>query len=225
MMSESLAVTNPTSYDSVPLTDNKAAPTTVDNESNNTAEFTADGYAALKKYIAEGDINIKTVGLVAAAAMTLTGFISCIAHLFMLDLFQALLDAGTTLVGYACSAMEYKESILWPPITDYIHTELHVAVTPFGRSMIYIIMGVILLTQDSWFQGFMGIMIICLGFFNYVDMKSKIERLHEMKTQLTNEGNTLDDTLYVLISSQFSCSRVFLPFYFIHCSSTRIPST
>ena len=196
-MSESLAATNPSSYDSVPLTDDKVMPVTVEDASNNndieTSEFTKEGYAALKKYVAEGDINIKTVGLVAAAGMTLTGFISCMAHLFMLDLFQAFLDAGTLLVGYVCSAMEYKESILWPPIADYVHTELHMAVTPHGRSIIYMIMGLILLTQDSWFQGFMGILIMCLGFFNYIDMKSKIENLSKMKIQLTNEGDTSHD--------------------------------
>ena len=195
MMSESLAVTNPSSYDSVPLNDDNTAPITLLDTGSTDANdsFTKESYVALKKIVAEGDIHIKTVGLVAAAAMTLTGFISCIAHLFMLDLFQALLDFGTTLVGYVCSALEYRESILWPPISDFVHTEMHIAVTPYGRSIIYISMSVILLTQDSWFQGFMGLLIICLGLFNFFDMKSKIERLNEMKIKLINEGNNLDD--------------------------------
>ena len=195
MMSESLAVTNPSSYDSVPLHGDNTAPITILDTGSTDANdsFTKESYVALKKYVAEGDINIKTVGLVAAAAMTLTGFISSIAHLFMLDLFQALLDVGTTLVGYVCSALEYRESILWPPIADFVHSELHIAVTPYGRSIIYISMSVILLTQDSWFQGFMGLIIICLGLFNFFDMKSKIENLNEMKIKLTNEGNNLDD--------------------------------
>lgn len=199
-MSESLAATNPSSYDAVSTADDLDkniatgnVPVGTSENAPTNEEFSKEAYAALKKFIAEGDINLRSVGLVAAVGMVVTGFVSCLAHLFDLDLCQAVLDIMVLGCGCILSALEYKESILPHDITDYVHTELHIAVTPYGRSTIYLTIGLILLTQDSWFQGVMGLLLVCLGGFIFNTMKSKIEKLSSMKTRLTNEGNNLDD--------------------------------
>ena len=50
-----------------------------------------------------------------------------------------------------------------PMLADYVHNELHIAATPFGRSIIYMIIGLVLLTEGSMFQTILGIIILALG--------------------------------------------------------------
>ena len=71
---------------------------------------------------------------------------------------------------YHCSALEYKEAMLrihFNDLADYVQSELHIMVTPYGRSIIYLITGLVLLTEGSWFQSILGIIILALGMNNF----------------------------------------------------------
>lgn len=65
-------------------------------------------------------------------------------------------------IGCVCGAYEYaggqQKTLLPSSIGDYVETELHIISSPFGRSIIYFISGLILTTQ-----GFLSDIVIGLG--------------------------------------------------------------
>ena len=98
------AGTSPANYAAVPISEGGASRGATPRASDTASEeeFSKETFASLKKYVLEGDINLKTTGLVAGAGIMVCGFVSCMAHIFDLDIPNAMLDVLMFCIGYVC---------------------------------------------------------------------------------------------------------------------------
>ena len=152
----------------------------------NTMTFSKEKYAALKQYVLEGETHLKHAGLVAGTALAFAGFVSCMAHIFDFYLTRAVFDAFIFIVGGLSAVYEYNQSLLYIYISDFIHQELHLMVSPFGRSIVYIFIGLLLFTQNTWFQSTIGVIVITLGIYICYHMKNAEFALNRMKSQISD---------------------------------------
>jgi hypothetical protein len=186
-----------TAYDAIPASESSRYESVVEalkkeNFNISPEVFSKEHFAALKKYVQERDVQLKTMGLVAGAAMVICGFISCMAHLWEICIFQAALDLLIMGTGLVCLILEYKDTflqeVLYEDISNFIYAELHIVSTPYGRSIVYGLVGLTLITQNDWFETVMGFLVVALGGIIFFSMRGAELALAQMKLQLADEG-------------------------------------
>ena len=96
------ATTPQANYSAVSIAEDSGITSMVVNGNDSDVEFTKETFASLKKYVLEGDVNLKTTGLVAGGGIMICGTISCAAHIFDMDIPNVLLDILILCIGYVC---------------------------------------------------------------------------------------------------------------------------
>jgi hypothetical protein len=125
--------------------------------------FSNDKFSTLKNYIENGEFEFKIIGLAVNCGFILSGFLGFFGNIFVLDLAGAIFDIIVLIIGILSAAIEYKFSIIPNIILDYVKSEIHIFISPIGRSMVYIVLGVILMTQDWLFDNLIGLGAVCGG--------------------------------------------------------------
>ena len=113
--------------------------------------------------------------------------------LLSLNIFGAAFDLLIAILGIVCVAGEYSvgsdgSSILPGFINKYVNAELHILSKPFGRSIVYMLMGVIIMTTGSWLGFLLGTTIFVAGGYICYNMREAEAALKAMKNRLADEN-------------------------------------
>ena len=125
--------------------------------------FSAENLAALKTYVQEGNLSTKVCGKSAAGVIACTGLIGFFGSLFSLNIFAFGFNAVCMVVGAVCFCYDYKKEYLPPLVTNYVDRELHIVSSHFGRSVIYVVVGLILITESSLLTFLLGLAVCGAG--------------------------------------------------------------
>jgi len=129
----------------------------------NDSNFSQDKFNTMKRYVIEGEFEYKVIGLVTSATFILAGFLGFFGNLMALNIVAAAFDTSVLILGSVCAALEYKISIVPSVILDYLRSELHIFISPLGRAMIYIVLGLTLMTEGWLFDIIVGLGAIGSG--------------------------------------------------------------
>ena len=91
------------------------------------------------------------------------------------------------MVAITCILYEYDERKIPIGIATYLHSELHIFSTPYGRSIIIIFIGLLLLQQPLGLDTLIGLIISCGGIYIYMNMRNAEIALAAMKTHISDE--------------------------------------
>ena len=149
----------------------------------------------LKKYASEGEISLKIVGGGASVGLSVCGFLGVFGNFLSFNLFGAVFDALLLAIGMLCVSYEFAKSgddktfihRFNSDVGDFVKTELHILSTPYGRSMIYIVMGIILTTQSSITNLVVGLAVSGCGGYICYNMHKAESILNSMKTHMREE--------------------------------------
>ena len=101
-------------------------------------------------------------------------------------------------IGIAFIGLEYKETTIPAFMLKYIKEELHMLCTPTGRSFLYILVALILLSQyDNFYYFWVGALMLVVGGLLYWTAKSITLKLIELKNEgISEERLTILFTKY-----------------------------
>jgi len=126
-------------------------------------DVTRDQINKIVKYAEEGDWTWKILGMFGGLAMMATGVLNFMAHFFLFDYFGAVLDVYIILFGLLSVILEYKENILPSRWVDNIKVEAKFIYKPYGRAVLYIFFGVLLVSQQQLFYLCTGLYLCGIG--------------------------------------------------------------
>jgi len=149
--------------------------------------FSIEKYSEIKKYVSEGGISFRMVGIVASMCLIASSVASVVLQLLSYNIFAVLMNLFVVLIGVTSAICEYDVKVLPFMISNYISSELHLITTPIGRSVIYTIMGIVLVTQAAWFQVIAGLLIMLVGLFIFYYMRAAGIALYEMRSHIADE--------------------------------------
>lgn len=69
----------------------------------------------------------------------------------------------------------------------FIHKELHILTTPYGRSIVYCLTALIILTQFTWFEITNAIIVFLLGGYVFYNMHNAEVALAAMKAYIADD--------------------------------------
>lgn len=152
-------------YGAVPTTDAMALVQDFANSDTTQKVLTATRaeLSAIQKMMEEGTLTWKVLGSVGGAAMVGTGSLSFLGHFLFFNYFGAILDVYIVLFGLLSIVLEYKEMILPTKWVDQLKVEAKFMYKPYGRAILYIFFGILLISQQSLFYICTGIYLILIG--------------------------------------------------------------
>ena len=109
-----------------------------------------------------------------------------------MNIFGAAFDLLVAILGLVCVAGEYeagsqRSSFLPACVGDYVNAELHILSKPYGRSIVYILMGFIIMTIGSWLGFLLGTAIFIAGGYICYNMREAEVALKAMKNRLADK--------------------------------------
>lgn len=155
--------------------------------------FAKSTFEGVKTFATEGNLSLRSIGMSAAGALFLVGFLGVFSDLVCLNIFGAAFDILLAILGVVCFAGEYsagnKQSSFLPGyVGDYVNAELHILSKPYGRSIVYIFMGFIITTTGSWLGFLLGVAIFVAGGYICYNMREAEAALKAMKNRLADEN-------------------------------------
>ena len=138
----------------------------------------------LSLFFLEGKISWKDIVASASVVLIITSLGAFIVDLFTLQWTAALLDFFFFLSGIVTLGFEFKHTMIPTFMLNYVREELKIMCTPVGRAMVYIVLGLLLTTQQSsgYIYTWIGYFEMVAGFFLYVSAKSAGIKLNEIKS-------------------------------------------
>jgi hypothetical protein len=145
-------------YGTVP-TDSRPLPAYTDY-----GAIASDYFTKLKTFLYEGEWTWRSLGLIAGILTFLAGLDNFIYHILgQFVLFPAIFDVYIMLAGILFASFEYKDNFLPDAIKNFIKSELHLMYTPFGRFIVYVFWGLLMITQCTTFYFWVGLYNVIVG--------------------------------------------------------------
>jgi len=133
------------------------------DQANKAMEYTRAEINSIVKYAEEGDWTWKLLGMFGGLGMMATGSLSFLGHFFLFNYFGAILDVYIVLFGILSIILEYKESILPARWVDNLKVEAKFMYKPYGRAVLYIFFGVLLVSQGAFLYTLLGVYLCGIG--------------------------------------------------------------
>lgn len=130
---------------------------------NNVMQVTRDKINAIVQYAEEGDWSWKLLGMFGGLAMMAFGALSFMGDFFLLNWFGAVIDIYVFFFGALAVVLEYKESLLPQKYIDTLKVEAKFVYKPYGRAVLYIFMGVLLISQSKITFQATGLYLLIVG--------------------------------------------------------------
>ena len=167
--------TAPETYDTLESSDFEEA------KSNRASRlFSKENFKTLKNYVEETEKNCRIIAVLANVCFMSGCLASLILELQNLNFSASLINILFILIGFICLICEYEFKLLPYYFSKY-------PLLYHGRSIVYILMGVVLFTQGSLFQILLGIGILLVGLFIFYHMRRVEVALSHMKLNVLNE--------------------------------------
>lgn len=115
------------------------------------------------KYAEEGDWTWKLLGMFGGLAMVGVGGLTFMGDFFLFNYFGAILDVYIILFGILTVCLEYKEAILPKTWIEQIKIEARFVYKPYGRAVLYIFFGVLLISQSKFLYTCIGLYLLAIG--------------------------------------------------------------
>lgn len=134
------------------------------NTINNAIEITRVQFNNLKKYAEEGDWTWRILGLFAGLGMIGAGAVNLLFSI--LNPFGMLLAAYIIIFGIIAVALEYKDVVLPQSWIDSLKREAKFVYRPYGRAVLYIFWGILLISEQScflWSYPIVGLYTTAIG--------------------------------------------------------------
>lgn len=116
---------------------------------NNAMNFTRDKINAIVEYAEEGDWSWKILGMFGGLAMMFFGGMSVLGDFLFFNYFGAVIDIYVFFFGLLAVILEYKDSLLPQKYIETLKVEAKFIYKPYGRAVLYIFFGVLLLSQSK----------------------------------------------------------------------------
>jgi len=116
---------------------------------NNVMNMTRDKLNAIVQYAEEGDFSWKVLGMMGGLAMIFFGATSFLGDILFFNYFGAVIDIYVFFFGILAVILEYKDSLLPQRYIDSLKIEAKFIYKPYGRAVLYIFFGVLLISQGK----------------------------------------------------------------------------
>lgn len=126
-------------------------------------EFGRKEINEIVKYAEEGDWTWKLLGMFGGLAMMGVGGLTFMGDFFLFNYFGAILDVYIILFGLLTVVLEYKDSILPKSWVEQIKVEARFVYKPYGRAVLYMFFGVLLVSQEKFLYTCIGLYLIVIG--------------------------------------------------------------
>jgi len=126
-------------------------------------DVTRAQFTNLKKYVEEGDWTWKLLGLFGGLGMIGTGVFYLLGDIFTLNIFELVLEIYIIIFGIVAVTLEYKDTILPARWVESLKTEARFIYRPYGRAVLYIFFGILLISQDELFFVINGLYLFAVG--------------------------------------------------------------
>jgi hypothetical protein len=127
-------------------------------DSNKIITATRQEISSIIKYVEDGNWTWKVLGSFGGIAMVACGSLSFLGHFLLFDYFGAILDVYIVLFGLLSIVLEYKDTFLPAKWVEQLKVEAKFMYKPYGRAVLYIFFGILLISQQS-------LLYICTGFY------------------------------------------------------------
>lgn len=143
----------------------------------------------MKKYVFEGENLLKQLALGTSVVLFILGLFGFLSDLFSLNVFGAAMNALFCVIGTVCGLYEFDSKKIPQAYATYMSVELHILSTPFGRSIVYFVTGVIMMSQGSgnWFDLIIGLAVAASGGYIFYYMRKAEAALATMKAHVADE--------------------------------------
>jgi len=119
------------------------------DEVSSVMNLTRDKINAIVQYAEEGDWSWKLLGMFGGLAMMFFGGMSILGDFFLFNYFGAVIDVYVFFFGLLAVVLEYKDSLLPQKYIDALKVEAKFIYKPYGRAVLYIFFGVLMLSQSK----------------------------------------------------------------------------
>lgn len=150
-------------------------------------QFSPENLKALKQYVADGNLSIKVCGKAASGLLAVIGVLGFLGDLVSFNIFGLGFSLICAAVGGVCFLYDYNKSILPPVVTNFADVELHILSSHFGRSTIYVAMGLILLSEGNLMSWLFGLVIGGAGGYTAYSTYKAEQALFKMKEHAVSE--------------------------------------
>ena len=117
----------------------------------------------------------------------MTGFVGFFKNSFSFYLFGVVIDILILVVGMMCIFYEYDERKIPLSISTYLHSELHTFSTPYGRSIVIMCLGLLLLQQPFGLDTLIGLLVSCGSAYTFINMRNAENALSALKSHISDE--------------------------------------
>lgn len=111
------------------------------------------------KYAENGEWSWKLLGALGGAAMIGSGALNILS----LNGFGVLLDFYIILFGFVAITIEFKETVLPASWVDSLRRDAKFMYKPYGRAVLYIFLGALLLSQQTSLYVYTGLYLLAVG--------------------------------------------------------------
>jgi hypothetical protein len=150
-------------------------------------QFSPENFKAMKQYVADGNLSIKVCGKAASGLLAVIGVLGFLGDLVSFNIFGLGFSLICAAVGCVCFLYDYNKGILPPVVTDFTDRELRILSSHFGRSTIYVAMGLILLSEGNLMSWLFGLVIGGAGGYTAYSTYKAEQALLKMKEHAVSE--------------------------------------
>lgn len=124
----------------------------------------SEEFEKAKKYLSNLDLTVNSLGLVAGCLIVFWGITCALSSTFAMNPLAMIADIFLSIFGFTMCVLEMKEKSFSKKFLKWIEREIHLLFTPYGRSGLYMLAGIFLISRNSgFFPNLTGIFTIFVG--------------------------------------------------------------